>query len=580
MTEILATADHERADPTVSRPARSETVDPEPRRTTGPHGAADLVFCLIPAVAALTLCIWFRQMLTSGLWWDEQWRAYHVVLPGLHLDLGGTYSPTSPAWLFVDKFAVVLFGVKEWAFRIPSVVAWVLVGPLTYRLCRRVLGRPASLVVGIGLGASPAILYFGTELKPFATETLATVAIILAWTRAHETEGKQRLLWYGLMALVSLVSVPAIFVVAPLIALDVITAARKWRSESRHSPRLLAIAAATSVAVIVPLAVTVLPQHAGADDTYFNFLPRNFWQAVSSTAHGIGAFLAAAWTSVPILKTDAPLPLSTASHALFSLAEWGVPVLVIVGIWHLRHSTVGLGLTSVLVGGLVMQVVTSLLHLWPVGIARVNLFMLPVVYVLTVAGLAFAWNAVRQSRTFVSRAGGVIVLTAGMGLVGAMLVQNTFTIAALHRGLPTHRWAEDTRAVVADARRNSGPSTIAVVQMDGAGGGFFAEPTGAPHGLGWIFYMDHYRYSARVGSRIPLSRTFFAETGPHSDEGLRAFIEDHPGTTTVVEYAALGGYAAKFADANVLTAAIKSFGFVPYSQTTYADTGELTIWHR
>jgi 4-amino-4-deoxy-L-arabinose transferase-like glycosyltransferase len=171
----------------------SET-DREPLR---PSGMADILFCLIPAMAAVALCIWFRPLLTSGLWWDEQWRAYHVLLPGFHLDLGGTYAPTSPAWLLVDKLFVVLLGVREWVLRIPSVVAWVLIGPLTYRLSRRVMGRLASLVAGIALGVTPAVLYFGTELKPYATETLATVAIILAWAKARETEGKGRLLWYG-----------------------------------------------------------------------------------------------------------------------------------------------------------------------------------------------------------------------------------------------------------------------------------------------------------------------------------------------------------------------------------------------
>jgi Dolichyl-phosphate-mannose-protein mannosyltransferase len=555
----------------------SET-DREPLR---PSGMADILFCLIPAMAAVALCIWFRPLLTSGLWWDEQWRAYHVLLPGFHLDLGGTYAPTSPAWLLVDKLFVVLLGVREWVLRIPSVVAWVLIGPLTYRLSRRVMGRLASLVAGIALGVTPAVLYFGTELKPYATETLATVAIILAWAKARETEGKGRLLWYGVIALVSLLSVPAIFVVAPLLALDAIRAARNLRSKPRDSCRSLAIVAATSAAVILPLAAMVLPQPAGDEYRYFPFLPASFFQAIEIAARDIGAFLAAAWTSASMIKTDTrSVRLAAPSHPLFACAEWGVALLVVLGAWHLRRNLVGVGLTWVLGGGLVLQVIASRLHVWPLGIARVNLFMLPTVYVLTVAGLACAWNVIRKSRTLAPRAAAVPVLCAGVGLLGAMLAQNTVTTSALHEELPLHRWAENLRSIVADARNDAGAGAIAVVEMDGGEAGFFAEPKGATRGLGWIVYMDRYSYSRRVGREIPLSNTFFADIAQAHPFGLDAFMAGHRQATTVVEYTALGGLTIGVADGSVLTADIRAFGYVPYWYRTYEDSGQLTIWRR
>jgi hypothetical protein len=546
-----------------------------------PSGGLDFLFCLVPAVAAVALCTWFRPLLTSGLWWDEQWRAYHVVLPGLHLDLSGTYAPTSPAWLLIEKFAVVLLGLKEWVLRTPGIVAWVLIGPLTYRLCRRVMGRAASLVAGTALGATPAILYFGTELKPYVTETLCTVAIILAWTRAHEKEGTRRFVWYGVIALVSLVSVPAVFVVVPLLAVDAVRAVRRWRIDSRESRLQLAVVAATSAAVVVPLALTVLPQPAGAEYSYFHFLHGGLGEALLTAVRQIGAFLAAAWTSASLIKTDTrSVPLAFPSHPLFACAEWGIAVLVVIGGWHLRHSIVGIGLTSVFVGGLAFQVVTSLLHLWPLGIARVNLFLIPLVYVLTVAGLVCAWHAVRNGLMPALRAAALGVLCAGILLLGGIVVQDGVTTGALHADLPMHRWAEDLRTVVADARDDSGAGTIAVVQMDGAQSGFFAEPKGAPRGLGWTVYMDHYSYSEPVGNRIPLSRTFFADIALRSYTGLHDFLADHLLATTVVEYAALGNIAMGEAGGARVAKTIRSFGFEPYSTTTYKDSGQLTVWHR
>jgi Dolichyl-phosphate-mannose-protein mannosyltransferase len=561
---------------------------------------AELIFCLIPVVVAAALIVWFRPLLTSGLWWDEQWRAYHVVLPGLDLDLKGTYAPTAPVWLLICKLPVALFGVREWALRTPSVVAWILLGPLTYLLCRRVMGRVASLVAGTALAATPAIVYFDTELKPYAMETLATVAIVLAWARAHESVqiherahahqrvykhdrfgNKRRLGWYGAIAVISLVSVPALFIVAPLMAFDAVKAVRKVRSKTRESVRELTAVGATSIAVVVPWAVTVLHQPASDEFSYFHFLPRDLPQAFVDAIRGIGAFFAAAWTSASMIKTDTrSVPLAAPSHPLFACAEWGVAVLVVIGAWHLRNNLVGQGLACALAGGLVLQAIASLLHAWPLGIARVNLFLLPVVYMLTVAGLAWAWQVIHDGQLISARAIAMPILVAGTLLLGAILVQDTVTTQALHRDLPMQRWAEDLNSVVARARDLAGPSALAVVQMDGAEAGFFAEPPGARRGLGWIFYMDYYKYSERLGARIPLSLTYFADIADTSEGALRIFIADHPRATMVAEYAALAENTRGPNGGSLIAECIRRSGFHPYLSYTYRDSGQLTMWRR
>lgn len=572
--------------PVVGDPLLGETNEPEvaPQSfapvSAGPGGRTDLICCLVPAAASVALLIWFRPLITSGLWWDEQWRAYHVVLPGLQLDLGTTYAPTAPAWLLIEKFSVGLFGAQEWALRAPSIAAWLLIGPLTYRLCRRLMGRAASLISACALACTPAVLYFGTELKPYATETLATVAIIIVWTRAHEANGIERVAWYAAMALVALVSVPAVFIVAPLIALDVVLAMRAIRLDSRESLRLLAIAGATSAAVIIPLTTQVLPQPAGAQYSYFQFLPTNFWQALNDVVHQVGGLLAGAWTSASMIKTDtSSVPLAAPSHLLFVCAQWGVAALVIFGAWHVRHSLVGLGLTSVLVGGIGLQVVTSLLHKWPIGIARVNLFLLPVVYLLTVAGLVWAWQALRNARSL-GRVVLLPVLCAGIALIGLVGVQDVASTGALHGDIPLQRWAESLRTVVSDTRKNAGRGALAVVQMDGGESGFFAEPRGATRGLGWIVYMDDYSYPKWNGPRISLSRTFFCDISQQSTTALGTFIADHPQATIVEQYSALGGFASGAVAGSLVTSLIRSFGFEVYSTVTYKDSGQLTIWHR
>ena len=538
---------------------------------------ADLVVLTVVAALPVALTVWFGQLLTSGLWWDEQWRAYHIALSGLQMDLGGTYSPTAPAWLLIEKLAAAVLGPHEWALRIPSVVAWVLIGPVAYLLGRRVMSRPFAGLAAAALAVNPAMLYFGSELKPYALEALVTLLVLLGWVRGREAHGGARLAWYGAIAAVSLLSIPALFVVAPLLALDVERVLRHVGSCWRASARSLLSALMAGALVLVPLALFVLPQPAGADYGFFTFVPYQLGQAWHAVIGDLGTYLSGAWTTVSLIRSDTGLiTLPPASCLLTDSASWGVAVLVLLGMWHLRRSTLGRGLTAALGGSLALELVASLAHRWPFGLIRVNLFQLPLVLILTVAGLAAAWNIATNSGRL--RLEAAAVLAAGLVLVAALVTQEGFTTRSLHGDLPLSRWETYLKSAVIVARRLAGPGTLAVVLVDGLPTTCMTEPVGAPHGLAWNFYMDFYDFAGLPASdRVPLASTYFATTAPQSAAGLPRFFSEHPGASTVVEYRALGGPVCPLSG-SFLGPVIRKSGFHPVWTRTYRHSGALTVW--
>ncbi|MGD1012719.1 MAG: glycosyltransferase family 39 protein [Acidimicrobiales bacterium] len=590
MSARPATASPPEGGPRGSSPNESVHLRPRPLGSdgSGDHLAGvDLVLLLVLGLIPVAMAVWFRQVLSSGLWWDELWRAYHIALPGIQLDLHHTYAPTAPAWLYIEKLAVDLMGLHEWVLRLPSVTAWVLLGPVAYLLCRRAMSRTLAFVAGVAMAINPAMLYFGTELKPYVVEALATGVILLAWLRGRRVHGMHRFAWYFVIALASLPSIPASFVVAPLLACDLVRAAWHHRSEGRVALSDVVAALVAGALVVLPLALFVLPQPAGAAYGYFRFIPHGASPAVRAVASDLLTYASGAWTGLSLIASDTGLiPLSTAPSLLVGCADVGLFALVLTGAWHLRRRPLGQGLIAALVGSLLLETVASGLNRWPLGLTRINLFQLPLVLMLTVAGLSAVWKRAssearsRKRDEVANRALSGVAFALGLALVLALGVQNASTISALHSDLPWARPGAYTKSVVAEARRLYRPGTLAVVVVDGRRTGCMDEPTGTPRGMSWIFYMDFYNFAGMPSSdRIPLASTYFATTSPHSAAGLPGFFARHPADATVVEYRELSGGRCVLRDL-FLARAIRRHGYYATWIRIYNHSGEITVWHR
>ena len=129
-----------------------------------------------------------RTMLESGQWVTAR------------LD-GVAYLEKSPLiyWMMAASFRV--FGVHDWAARLPLALAAVLLCWVTYRLGRWGLGERAGVFAGVIL-ATAAGLYLFTRIQiPDATLTLTITVAIWAWMRLVEPNEVRPRVWALLLGI-------------------------------------------------------------------------------------------------------------------------------------------------------------------------------------------------------------------------------------------------------------------------------------------------------------------------------------------------------------------------------------------
>ena len=116
-----------------------------------------------------------RNMLTSGDWVTAR------------LD-GVAYLEKSPLlyWMMATTYKV--FGVHDWAARLPLAIACILLCWVTYRFGRWAFGEDAGLYAGLALASGVGLFLFTRILIPDAILTLTITGAIWAWLRLLDPE--------------------------------------------------------------------------------------------------------------------------------------------------------------------------------------------------------------------------------------------------------------------------------------------------------------------------------------------------------------------------------------------------------
>jgi len=114
-----------------------------------------------------------RNMLESGDWVTAR------------LD-GVAYLEKSPLIYWMMAASYRIFGVHDWAARLPLALAVVLLCWVTYRFARWGLGERAGVYAGVCLATATGLFLFTRILIPDATLTLTITAAIWAWMRLLE----------------------------------------------------------------------------------------------------------------------------------------------------------------------------------------------------------------------------------------------------------------------------------------------------------------------------------------------------------------------------------------------------------
>ncbi len=119
-----------------------------------------------------------RNMLASGDW----------VTPKLN-GIAFLDKPPLVYWMMLASYRV--FGVHDWAARLPLALAVVLLCWVTYSFARWAFDEEAGLFAGVALATSAGLFLFTRILIPDAALTLAITGAVWAWLRLLEDDPEE-----------------------------------------------------------------------------------------------------------------------------------------------------------------------------------------------------------------------------------------------------------------------------------------------------------------------------------------------------------------------------------------------------
>ena len=184
-----------------------------------------------------------RNMLDSGDW----------VTARLN---GVAYLEKSPLLYWMMATSYRIFGVHDWAARLPLALAVVLLCWVTYRFGRWVFDDEAGLYAGVALATSVGLFLFTRILIPDAIVTLVITGAIWAWLLLLEPGGRSTLrssVALGACLGIGLLLKGLIAVVFPLAAgLAYLTITRQLLSADSWRRLHLRVVAVVVLAIAVP----------------------------------------------------------------------------------------------------------------------------------------------------------------------------------------------------------------------------------------------------------------------------------------------------------------------------------------
>ena len=555
------------------RPAGSAAA---PEAGPAARGRAGDLLAVAGLVAVAGVVEFFlRHLLTRPFYYDEASRAYEIAEGGRFVaHLNTAAAPLSLGWVGIETAARLVLGDTEAGLRAPMFVVLPVLGVATYLLARRWLGGAVSFCVAALLLVNLWIVNYDLQFKSYTYEALIAVATLALYQVIQRTTwSRARLLGlYTVLGLTCVMSLPNLFVVAPLLALDLVRALRQ-RTELR-----IAGEAVAGVIALAHYALFVRPQAGVASTAFFvpDFAPHAPAAFVRFTLDGLGSYASTLITGVVSADNTAPFyAFPPAAHWLLAV---GVAVLVAAGVVAAARDNAGRALITVVGGALLLELAGSAVRQWPFGLMRANIFVLPLLYIL--AGMGAVWLAralAGPSRSAAAQIASwrVIAITAalavfaGMGVAGGVATAKGFAETSAVQNGPTVFGG--VKAFVADARQTAAPDDLVIIRADRSPADWYAAP--------WLYYMSYYQgWPSQVAAlpRIPAQNTisvFYVTPG-----AVERFLAAHRGSPAVylLEFDVGGFQFPQWAHQQSLTT-LRRFGYCPVSDVGYVWTGHLTV---
>lgn len=165
--------------------ARTEFESPDDASIRTLHLSEERSYALL-AWGAIAIGTVLRLLLLAeqrSLWVDEAMLAFNITSRGFASLLGvlDFHQSAPPGFLWIEKLASMPSnGTSETAWRIFPFVSGVAALILIWLVARRMFGSPAAAIVTVVASLSPLFLRYGVELKPYASDALATCLIVAA----------------------------------------------------------------------------------------------------------------------------------------------------------------------------------------------------------------------------------------------------------------------------------------------------------------------------------------------------------------------------------------------------------------
>ena len=358
-----------------------------------------------------------RFLHNDSLWADEAAVALNIV----GRPFAGLFSPLDDKqgapvlFLVIEKLATTVAGDSEYALRIFPLIAGIATLGLMYLLGRRSLGRVGLLAALTLTALSASLIGYSAEVKPYSSDAMASLAVMLVTVIAIEDQTPQSLVWAGAVGSIALLlSFPAMFVVAAAGSIALVTCARR---NPRFARDFAGVAAIWLVVLAVDYWFFLRPLAANSDlQDYWG--PRGFWPHSGSTWQDVS------WFIVTPLRLFLPPTLGLGPWWL-SVAAFGLGMLCLI-----RRNTI---ILAMIVLSTAATLGASALQAYPFS-GRLVLFLVPACLIVIAAGFDLVGPTPGRTRA------AVFVVLAGL------LVYTPVTAAATL--LVRHESREDLKPLL------------------------------------------------------------------------------------------------------------------------------------
>jgi Dolichyl-phosphate-mannose-protein mannosyltransferase len=553
-----------------------------PRRIGG-VSSLDLIAAGVLLVVFGLIVLRLHTLLNEPLSNDEQWRAYWASLsPGQFLaQLAGIPAPVGLGWLAIERASIEIFGNAEWALRLPPFLSIYVLALATYLLARRLLPWSVSLLVGVALLFNGPNLVYGLQTKEDVFVSTCAVVAVLLWIGANDprTTTAGRWVRYVLIGLLGVSAIPAVFAIAPLLALDL------WRAfRGRQLRRQLPLIATSGAIILANFALYVEKQTAVLHIDYWQgfFAPHQLHGGIDFVGEQLRSYVPGVVTA-GYLPPDLAFPFDTAVTkaplALFLsvVISIGMLIALVAGCIRAWRSSEGRTVLTVVGGALVLELAGSVAGKWPFGLVRVNLLVIPFLYLLMGTGIWALVGSLRRAPTSTTGARHAArrATSARPALVDLpkWVICALLLVACVAGGIASWRvqsslaaqsgvvqYVGDLRGAVHMLRVDGKPGDVAVVIGDTDG---------------WKYYMDYYEDASIPGrARFTAHQTLY--TFDFQPPQMARFITARrPRTAYVVDRA-----GASVAEITWQQQALSAIGYCQSRYRSFSNTATVIVFER